>query len=177
MATLIQLRRDTESNWTSNDPTLANGEFGVETDSTPIKFKIGDGSNSWSSLPYYAAIDDSGSSADSVWSSDKVATNPVTQTTQTSNYTLTANDINTMIICDHASGMNITAPANGTTALDEGYTVLLYQAGAGQITLVEDTGVTINTPETLLSNDEFSVIGLTKVATNEWVAFGRLEAV
>jgi hypothetical protein len=176
MATLIQLRRDSGANWTSNDPTLANGEFGVEDDASPIKFKIGDGSNSWSSLPYYAAIDDSSSSEDSVWSSDKIATRPITTTSKTSNYTLAAADINTMLLCDHATSISITAPANGTTALDVGYTVLLYQAGAGQITVVEDTGVTINTPETLLSNDQYSVIGLTKIATNEWVVFGRLEA-
>ena len=50
MPALIQFRRDTASNWTSNNPTLANGEFAIETDTT--KYKIGDGSTAWTSLAY-----------------------------------------------------------------------------------------------------------------------------
>ena len=50
MPALIQFRRDTASNWTSNNPTLANGEFALETDTT--KYKIGDGSTVWTSLSY-----------------------------------------------------------------------------------------------------------------------------
>ena len=47
---LIQLRRDTAANWTSEDPTLAAGEMGFETDTG--KFKIGTGSTAWASLSY-----------------------------------------------------------------------------------------------------------------------------
>ena len=43
-------RRDTASNWTSNNPTLLAGEFGYETDTK--KIKIGDGSTAWQSLDY-----------------------------------------------------------------------------------------------------------------------------
>ena len=50
MATQIQLRRDTAADWTSNNPTLAAGEFGWESDSN--RFKIGDGSAAWASLSY-----------------------------------------------------------------------------------------------------------------------------
>ena len=50
MAVQIQMRRDTASNWTTNDPTLAAGEWGLETDTS--KFKIGNGSTAWSSLAY-----------------------------------------------------------------------------------------------------------------------------
>jgi hypothetical protein len=46
----IQLRRDTAANWTSADPVLHAGEPGFETDTG--KFKIGDGSSSWTSLGY-----------------------------------------------------------------------------------------------------------------------------
>lgn len=47
---LIQVRRDTASNWTSVNPTLAAGEMGFETDTG--KFKIGTGSTAWTSLSY-----------------------------------------------------------------------------------------------------------------------------
>ena len=48
--TTIQHRRDTAANWTSTNPTLASGEMGVETDTN--KFKIGDGSSTWTALSY-----------------------------------------------------------------------------------------------------------------------------
>lgn len=50
MAVQIQIRRDTAANWTSNNPILANGELGLETDTTKIKF--GDGSTAWTALDY-----------------------------------------------------------------------------------------------------------------------------
>ena len=58
MATQIQLRRDLASNWTSNNPTLAAGEFGWESDTN--KFKIGTGSLAWNSLGYASGGDNAG---------------------------------------------------------------------------------------------------------------------
>jgi hypothetical protein len=54
MATKIQIRRDSASNWTSNNPTLSAGEFGFETDTG--KFKIGTGSSAWTSLSYSSVL-------------------------------------------------------------------------------------------------------------------------
>ena len=51
MATKIQVRRDTTVNWATLNATLASGEIGFETDTG--KFKIGDGSSSWSALDYF----------------------------------------------------------------------------------------------------------------------------
>lgn len=51
--TRIQIRRDTAANWTSANPTLADGEPGLEKDIG--RFKFGDGITSWSSLPYAAS--------------------------------------------------------------------------------------------------------------------------
>lgn len=51
MSTTIQLRRDTSSNWTLNNPILSQAEVGFETDTD--KFKIGDGESNWSSLQYF----------------------------------------------------------------------------------------------------------------------------
>lgn len=53
MATQIQIRRDTSSNWSSSDPVLAEGELWLETDTGDLK--IGDGSTAWSSLSYFAS--------------------------------------------------------------------------------------------------------------------------
>ena len=46
----IQIRRDTAANWTSVNPVLASGEFGLEADTGKIKF--GDGSTHWTGLAY-----------------------------------------------------------------------------------------------------------------------------
>ena len=51
MATKLQIRRDTASNWTSANPTLSAGELGFETDTS--KLKIGNGSTAWTSLGYF----------------------------------------------------------------------------------------------------------------------------
>ena len=53
--TLLQLRRDTAANWTSTNPVLAAGEAGIETDSSPKKWKVGDGATAWASLTYVGA--------------------------------------------------------------------------------------------------------------------------
>lgn len=50
MADIIKLKRDTAANWTLNNPILAEGEVGVETD-TKLQ-KTGDGVTAWNSLPY-----------------------------------------------------------------------------------------------------------------------------
>lgn len=50
MAVQIQLRRGTAGAWTTANPILAEGEFGI--DSSNNQFKIGDGITAWNSLPY-----------------------------------------------------------------------------------------------------------------------------
>jgi hypothetical protein len=50
MATLIQFRRDSSSQWTAENPVLAEGELGLELDTG--LYKIGDGATAWNSLNY-----------------------------------------------------------------------------------------------------------------------------
>ena len=50
LTALQKQRRDTASNWTSNNTVLLAGEWGIESDTK--KFKIGDGSTAWQSLDY-----------------------------------------------------------------------------------------------------------------------------
>lgn len=49
---LIQLRNDTAQAWTTANPTLLAGEFGIESDTR--KIKVGDGSTAWKDLGYVA---------------------------------------------------------------------------------------------------------------------------
>jgi trimeric autotransporter adhesin len=50
----IQLRRDTAANWTSSNPVLRAGEVGIETDT--LKFKVGNGTSTWTQITGYANI-------------------------------------------------------------------------------------------------------------------------
>jgi hypothetical protein len=58
MAVQIQFRNDTAANWTSADPILAQGELGLETDTS--QFKIGNGSDSWTELAYGGVAGEAG---------------------------------------------------------------------------------------------------------------------
>jgi hypothetical protein len=55
---VLRHRRDTAANWTSNNPVMQAGQLGYETDT--LKFKFGDGSTSWISLSYAAAVSTGG---------------------------------------------------------------------------------------------------------------------
>ncbi len=52
----MQQRRGTSTQWTSANPTLAAGEIGFETDTG--KFKMGNGSSTWTQLSYFADSSD-----------------------------------------------------------------------------------------------------------------------
>jgi hypothetical protein len=62
MATRMQQRRGTAQQWTDADPILAAGEIGYETDTN--QFKIGDGTNVWSTLSYFKNLEDLGGTLD-----------------------------------------------------------------------------------------------------------------
>jgi hypothetical protein len=50
----VLLRRDTSSNWTSTNPTLAAGELGAESNTG--RLKLGDGSTAWNGLAYLGGV-------------------------------------------------------------------------------------------------------------------------
>ena len=75
-----------------------------------------------------------------------------------------------------AGTVNITIPANATTAYPVGTSIDFYQASGSLAAFVADTGVTfINTPG-LKFRATGSVATAMKVATNTWLIFGDLSA-
>jgi hypothetical protein len=144
MAIRIQLRNDTAANWTSVNPTLAQGEMGVETDTR--KFKIGDGSTAWTSLAYGLLTGSLSSASVTTASTDKSA-----------NYTLTSADKNTFIRST-GSAITITVP----DVLSNGESVNFIQAGTGQITFT-GSGITLYSADSkVLTAKQYAAATITK---------------
>ena len=64
MANRIQLRRDGAQQWANVNPILAQGELGIEIDTSRIK--IGDGVTSWNSLRYERPIETESNTANTL---------------------------------------------------------------------------------------------------------------
>jgi hypothetical protein len=158
MAVQIQLRRDTAANWTSANPTLALGEFGMETDT--MLYKIGDGATAWNSLSYAELS-----------GTDKFTINEQTGTA----YTLVAADAGKLLKMDNAAATTLTVPPNSSVAFDIGVTVTVVNYGAGQVTLTQGAGVTIYSYNAALSiTGQYGQAVLTKCDTDLWIAAGLL---
>ena len=80
---LQKQRRDTASNWTSNNPTLLAGEWGIESDTK--KFKIGDGTTAWQSLDYVPIPDTNRLLTGDLTISGSLTVNGTTTTIDTTN--------------------------------------------------------------------------------------------
>jgi len=92
-------------------------------------------------------------------------------------YTLVLTDVAKVVSLTNAAAITLTVPPNGTVAFPVGTQILLYQGGAGQVTITPGSGVTIRSQGSRLKiTDQYSVAGLLKLATDEWVAFGNLTA-
>ena len=91
-------------------------------------------------------------------------------------YTLVLTDVAKVISLTNAASITLTIPTNATVAFPTGTQILLYQGGAGQVT-IGGAGVTIRSQGSKLKlQGQYAVAGLLKVGTDEWVAFGNLTA-
>ena len=88
-------------------------------------------------------------------------------------YTLVLTDVAKVVSLTNAASITLTIPTNATVAFPTGTQILLYQGGAGQVT-VSGAGVTIRSQGSKTKlNGQYSVGGLLKVGTDEWVMFGN----
>ena len=173
MTSRLQNRRDTAANWTSNNPTLAAGEIGLETDTA--KYKMGDGTTAWNSLAYaYTAgaagatgptgptgsVGPSGAAGATGPTGPIGATGPVGATGASgatgaggveavnaqvgTTYTFVLTDRDDLVTASNSSSQTYTIPLNSSVAFPTGSLVNLIQIGTGQVTVVGAGGVTLN---------------------------------
>jgi hypothetical protein len=99
-----------------------------------------------------------------------VETNP-----ETGNYTLVLTDASLTLEIDSVSGVSVTVPPNSSVAFATGTMIEVFQYGAGQVTFVPGSGVTIRSSGAKLKlTGQYSTAVLWKRATNEWVLIGDI---
>mgnify|MGYP001183583193 CR=1 FL=1 len=91
-------------------------------------------------------------------------------------YTLVLADAFRMVAMDNASANTLIVPSSTSVDFPIGARIDLSQDGAGQTTVVADTGVTIRTPETLKLRKQWAKATLIKRAADTWDLEGNLEA-
>jgi len=128
MANRIQLRRDGAQQWANVNPILAQGELGIEIDTSRIK--IGDGVTPWNSLKYERPIETESNTANTLVKRDSdgnfaagaitasIIGNAATATrlANTRSFTL-AGDMSGSASFDGSANVNITAELNYVTSL------------------------------------------------------------
>jgi hypothetical protein len=98
----------------------------------------------------------------------------IAASTQTASYTAASTDAGTVVEMNSASALNFTVPPNSSVAYDIGTVIMIFQLGAGQVTLVAGAGVTLDTPSSLTTRVQYSTASVRKRATNEWVVAGDI---
>ncbi len=93
-------------------------------------------------------------------------------TAYTADATLSLDDENTIVQMNKASAISLTVPLDSAVAFAIGTKIEVYQLGAGLLTIVAFSGVTIRAPFTLKSLGQYSTLYLTKIGTNTWKLTG-----
>jgi len=95
----------------------------------------------------------------------------------TTGITLGFNHMCKTVTCTSANPMQMTVPANATTAFPIGAEIELMRMGAGVVQIVAANGVTVHSDTGYLyMTTQYTAAKLKKIATNTWVAYGRLAA-
>lgn len=91
-------------------------------------------------------------------------------------YTLVLADASKFVTMTNAAASTLTVPPNASVAFAVGTVVDGAQLGAGQVTITAGAGVTVSATPGLKVAAQYGTFGLIKLATNTWVAYGRLSA-
>ena len=88
-------------------------------------------------------------------------------------YTPVLADNGKLVTLSNASAITLTVPTNASVAYATGAQINIQAIGAGQVTVVGDTGVTVNGTGTKLRT-QWSAATLVKTATDGWTLIGDL---
>jgi hypothetical protein len=155
MATRIQVRRGTTSQWNTANPTLEEGEIGYN--STLGQIKVGDGTSVWADLDYFVSDTSLGTSLGSyVQDSDKSAVNGVAELDASKNILAPASIIFEGTANDHETTLAVTDPTADRT--------ITFPDATGTVALTTDISVTAASTTTF-SNKSISLGSNTVTST------------
>lgn len=113
--------------------------------------------------------------ASSKWQNATAGSYVINAQTGTS-YTLTLADTNKFITFSNAGPTSLTVPTHAAVAYPIGTAIKFAQIGAGQLTVVAASGVTVSADPGLKIATRYGGAELIKLATNNWLLVGRLSA-
>lgn len=131
---VFQFRRGTAAQWTAANTVLASGELGLETDTA--KFKIGNGTTAWNSLPYGGIKGDTGATG-AAGVSPTVAVGATTVVTPATNPSVTDADAgpNADLRFSLPRARNVTAGTTTTGAAGTSASVTSQADANGDVSL------------------------------------------
>lgn len=94
-------------------------------------------------------------------------------------YTLVLADRSKLVTLTNAAAITLNVNTDAAVNFTIGTQILIYQGGAGQVTIAATTPGTTSIRSQgskLKIAGQYGVAGLIKIAANEWVAFGNLSA-
>lgn len=128
---------------------------------------------------FWALVASKGDTGDTGSQGETGTIEPLSISEKTDDYTLVLTDVYKIIDMNKATANTLTVPLNSSVAFPIGSRVFVRQKGAGETTIEATAGVTINYPSELILtlNEQHSLVGLVKMATNTWVAVGDFRPV
>lgn len=92
-------------------------------------------------------------------------------------YTLAVGDAGQLVTLSNASAITLTVPTNASVPFAIGTQITITQANSGAVTVVGDTGVTVNSADgDLKLRTQWSAATLIKLNTNSWILIGDIKA-
>jgi hypothetical protein len=94
---------------------------------------------------------------------------------KTTDYTLQLGDAGAFLEINKATAINVTVPPNSSVAFPIGTRIALRQKGAGQVTIVAGSGVTLQSYQNALKTaGQHATAFIVKVGTDTWVVDGTV---
>ncbi|AMS03030.1 minor tail protein [Gordonia phage Leonard] len=150
-----------------NDARLSDTR--TPTDNTVATAKIVDAAVT---MPKLGA--DVGPAIQAMIDTSVLAAQRVTVNAQAGAYTLVATDANKAVEVSSASAVNLTIPTDAAVAFPVGTVIEVDQLGAGKVTIVGASGVTVQAPVTPTTRAQYSAVLLRKRAANLWLVSGDM---
>ena len=95
--------------------------------------------------------------------------------TETTSFTLSTRDLNSMVKINSSSAATVIIPADVTTPITIGTQVVVIQMGTGQVTVSAAPTVSVRSSGLKFkTSNQYAMASLVKVDTNEWVLGGDL---